>query len=211
MIVAWSAVLGVALIAAAMACTPGPNMIFLSSRAIGQGRRAGLVALIGTAAGFGCYLVASSLGLSALFAAVPTAFIVLKIAGACYLGYLAWGMLRPGGRSPFAADATIRPHGTARLFVSGMVTNLLNPKIAIMYAALLPQFVSPERGPVWQQSLLLGGVQVVVAISINGLVVLGSGALAQFLRSRPRAMRIQRWLSGTLLGVFAVKLAVSHR
>jgi threonine/homoserine/homoserine lactone efflux protein len=208
-LVSWAAVGGVALVELGMAVTPGPNMIHLASRSIGQGTRAGLTALAGTAAGFLVYLVAATLGLAALFAAVPAAFVAVKVAGAVYLGYLAWQMLRPGGRSVFdpAEVAPVRPR---RLFAMGLVTNLLNPKIAVLYAALLPQFIDPAR-PLWPQFLVLGGVQVVVGVAVNGLVVLGAGRLAGLLRGRPRALRAQRWVSGSMLAGFAVKLAFERQ
>ncbi|MEU9554420.1 LysE family translocator [Streptomyces fumanus] len=140
-----AAVGGVALVELGMALTPGPNMIHLASRAIAQGRRAGLVGLGGTAVGFVCYLVAAAAGLSALFVAVPVAFLVVELTGAVYLGFLAWGMLKPGGRSPFAPASDVPSVSDARLFSMGLLTNLLNPKIALLYAALLPQFLDRRR------------------------------------------------------------------
>ncbi|MWB98545.1 LysE family transporter [Agromyces sp. MMS17-SY077] len=192
-----------------MALTPGPNMAYLASRSIGQGVRAGLISLAGTGVGFVAYLVAAAFGLAALFAAVPVAFLVVKIAGALYLGYLAWQLLRPGGRSVFEQTevAPIRP---LRLFGMGLVTNLLNPKIALLYAAVLPQFLDPAQ-PIPPQFLVLGGVQIVVGLAVNGLVVLGAGRLARFLRGRPRAMRVQRRASGAVLAGFAVKLAFERQ
>ncbi|PUB32444.1 threonine/homoserine/homoserine lactone efflux protein [Promicromonospora sp. AC04] len=209
MLVSWTAVLGVALVELGMALTPGPNMVHLASRSIGQGTRAGLTALAGTAVGFLVYLVAAALGFAALFIAVPALFVVVKVAGAIYLGYLAWEMLRPGGRSVFdpAEVAPVRP---ARLFGMGLVTNLLNPKIALLYAALLPQFIDPSR-PVWSQFLVLGGVQIVIGVMVNGLVVLGAARLAGLLRGRSRLLRVQRWVSGTVLAGFAVKLAFERQ
>lgn len=209
MLVSWTAVLGVALVELGMALTPGPNMVHLASRSIGQGTRAGLTALAGTAVGFLVYLVAAALGFAALFIAVPALFVVVKVAGAIYLGYLAWEMLRPGGRSVFdpAEVAPVRP---ARLFGMGLVTNLLNPKIALLYAALLPQFIDPSR-PVWSQFLMLGGVQIAIGVTVNGLVVLGAARLAGLLRGRSRLLRVQRWVSGTVLAGFAVKLAFERQ
>jgi threonine/homoserine/homoserine lactone efflux protein len=201
-----SAALGVLLVALGMVLTPGPNMIYLASRAISQGRRAGLVSLTGTAVGFLCYLLAATAGLSALFAAVPAAYTAVKIAGALYLAWLAWGVLRPGGRSPFEARE-LDPESDARLFGMGLLTNLLNPKIALMYAALLPQFVDPAAGESWRQLLQLGGVQIVVAVTVNGLIVLTAASLSRFLAARPRVMTAQRWAAGSLLGAFAVRTA----
>ncbi|BBF99812.1 MULTISPECIES: LysE family translocator [Pseudonocardia] len=203
-----SAVLGVVVVALGMVLTPGPNMIYLTSRAISQGRRAGLVSLAGTALGFVCYLVAAAAGLSALFVAVPAAYTTVKIAGAVYLAWLAWTMLRPGGRSPFQARE-LAPESDARLFGMGLLTNLLNPKIALMYAALLPQFVTPADGATWSQLLQLGGTQIAVAVTVNAMIVLTAASVSGFLAARPRAMTVQRWVAGTVLGGFAVRTAFS--
>jgi threonine/homoserine/homoserine lactone efflux protein len=206
--VAPTALLGVLLVALGMVLTPGPNMIYLTSRAISQGRRAGLVSLAGTGVGFLCYLVAAAAGLSALFAAVPVAYTVVKLGGAAYLAWLAWGMLRPGGRSLFGTRS-LAPESDRRLFGMGLLTNLLNPKIALMYAALLPQFLDPAAGAPWAQFVQLGAVQIVVAVGVNGLIVLAAASVARFLAARPRAMTLQRWVAGSLLGAFAVRTALA--
>ncbi|MEU8800874.1 LysE family translocator [Spirillospora sp. NPDC048819] len=205
-----TAVAGVALLELGMALTPGPNMVYLASRAITQGRRAGLVSLGGTAVGFLCYLLAAAAGLSALFAAVPVAYTVVKFAGAAYLAYLAWGMLKPGGRSPFTPDQDLPPVSDARLFSMGLLTNLLNPKIALLYAALLPHFLDPQAGPAWAQLLQLGGVQIIVGVTVNVLVVLGAAWVSGFLAVRPRVMAAQRFTAGGLLGAFALRTALSR-
>lgn len=202
------AVVGVSLVALGMVLTPRPNMIYLSSRSISQGRRAGLVSLAGVATGFLVYLAAATLGLTAVFVAVPAAFSAMKIAGALYLGYLAWQILKPGGTSVFE-PRVLAPHSHARLYGMGLLTNLLNPKIALMYLALIPQFVEASRGPVWQQALLLGGVQIVIAVTVNGLIVVGAAGVSRFVTTRPRWATIQKWAAGTLLGTFAVRTATS--
>ncbi|NWD68589.1 LysE family translocator [Pseudomonas gingeri] len=196
---------GVAIIALGMVLTPGPNMIYLTSRVISQGRLAGMISLAGVALGFVCYLVASGLGLAALFKAVPVAYDVVKIAGAFYLGYLAWNMLKPRGASPFEARE-LPPHSPKRLFTMGLVTNLLNPKIALMYSALIPQFIDPSAGSTLQQFIQLGLVQIIIAITVNGIIVLAASRVSSYLTKRPTAMRTQRWLSGTVLGLFAVDI-----
>ncbi|OLF12893.1 lysine transporter LysE [Actinophytocola xinjiangensis] len=207
--VSWTAAAGIALVSLGMALSPGPNMIYLVSRSITQGRRAGLVSLLGVAVGFLVYLAAATAGLTAVFVAVPAAYTVLKIAGATYLLYLAWQAVRPGGRSAFEPrELTVqRPR---RLFTMGLVTNLLNPKIAVLYVALLPQFIDHERGSVALQSLTLGSIQVVVAVLVNALVALGAGSLAGFLRRRPGWLRAQRYVMGGVLGGLAVRLATDR-
>lgn len=205
------AVFAVAAIAFGLVITPGPNMIYLVSRSLSQGRRAGLISLAGVACGFLAYLVATTAGLAALFVAVPALFIVVKLLGAAYLLYLAWGILRPGGRNMFTPDTDTQPHSPRRLFVMGLTTCLLNPKIALMYAALLPQFIDPAA-PASLQLLLLGLVQIAVAVTVNAGWVLTASWVANLFRARPIARRLQRWITGSLLGGFAVHLAVSpHR
>ncbi|MFE7742587.1 LysE family translocator [Nocardia sp. NPDC057455] len=204
-----AAVVGVAVAALGMVLTPGPNMMYLVSRTVSQGRRAGLVSLAGVAAGFGVYLAAATAGITAVFAVVPGLYLAVKLAGAAYLGWLAWQAVRPGGVSVFAPTA-LSADPAGRLFTMGLVTNLLNPKIAIMYMALIPQFVTPEHGGVWLQSLCLGAVQIAVALTVNGLIVLGAGGLATFLTGRPRWLRIQRYVTGTMLGTIAALLATDR-
>ena len=186
--------------------TPGPNMVYLVSRSITQGRRAGFLSLLGIAAGFAVYLAAAAAGLATVFGAVPAAYTALKIAGTGYLLYLAWRALRPGGGSAFAVR-TLPVDPPRRLFTMGLVTNLLNPKIAVLYVSLLPQFVDPARGSVARQSLLLGLTQIAVALTVNALIVLTAGSLAGFLHSRPAWLRSQQLVMGTVLGALALQLA----
>jgi threonine/homoserine/homoserine lactone efflux protein len=180
-------------------------MAYLVSRTLSQGRIAGMISLAGVALGFVVYLLASALGLAALFKAVPMAYDVVRVAGALYLGYLAWTLLKPGGVSPFETRA-LPPHSPRRLFAMGLLTNLLNPKIALMYSALIPQFVDPAAGATLQQFLQLGLVQIAIAVTVNGLIVVAAARVSRFLRGRPRALRAQRWVSGGVLGGFAVDM-----
>ncbi|PRY30597.1 LysE family translocator [Pseudosporangium ferrugineum] len=201
--------LGVAAVALGMVLTPGPNMMYLVARSITQGRRAGLISLTGVATGFLIYLTAAAAGLSAVFAAVPEAYLAVKIAGAGYLAWLAFTTLRPGGTSVFAP---VQPTADSprRLFTMGLMTNLLNPKAAIMYASLIPQFVDVRAGHLFAQSLLLGSVQITVSMAVNTVLVLSAGAIAVFLARRPAWLRVQRYVTGTALGVIAVKLATDR-
>jgi threonine/homoserine/homoserine lactone efflux protein len=203
-------VLGIAAVALGLVLTPGPNMIYLVSRSITQGRRAGLISLLGVAAGFFVYLVAATAGIATVFALVPTLYTTLKLAGAAYLLWLAWKAVRPGGQSAFAPRALPidRPR---RLFTMGLVTNLLNPKIAILYVSLLPQFVRPEQGHVAEQTLVLGLTQIAVALSLNALIVLSAGSIAGFLATRPAWLRAQRYIMGTVLAGLALRIAAERR
>jgi threonine/homoserine/homoserine lactone efflux protein len=203
------AVLGVSVVALGMVLTPGPNMMYLVSRSITQGRQAGLVSLTGVAVGFLVYLSAANLGLSVVFRTVPALYAIVKLAGACYLGWLAWKALKPGGVSVFTPQE-LPPDSHRRLFAMGLMTNLLNPKIAVMYLSLIPQFVDPRAGHVLVQGFVLGGIQIAVSLLVNLLIVVAAGTIAVFLARRPAWLRAQRYLMGTVLGALAVKLAVDH-
>lgn len=179
------------------------------SRSITQGRRAGVISLGGVAVGFIIYLTATNLGLAAIFEAVPELYLAVKIAGAGYLGWLAFKALRPGGTAVFAPEP-LPPDSPRRLFAMGLVTNLLNPKIAVLYLSLIPQFVRPGNGHVMMQGFVLGAVQIAVALSCNLAIVLAAGTIAIFLGRRPMWLRFQRYLMGSVLGALAVKLATDH-
>ena len=204
-----SAEAGIALVALGLVLTPGPNMLYLVSRSLTQGRRAGLISLAGTAAGFLVYLTLAAAGLATVFVAVPAAYTALRFAGAAYLLWLAWQAVRPGGLSVFA-PAPLPDDPPRRLFTMGLVTNLLNPKIAVLYVSLLPQFIDPDRGSVALQTVVLGATQASIAVLGNGLIVLGAGGVAAFLAARPAWLRVQRWFMGAVLGALAVKIATTR-
>lgn len=197
-------------VALGMVLTPGPNMVYLISRSICQGRKAGLISLGGVALGFLFYMLCAAFGITALVLAVPYAYDALRIGGALYLLYLAWQAVKPGGRSPFQVRAL--PEDTPqRLFAIGFVTNLLNPKIAVMYLSLLPQFIHPESGSVFMQSLVLGSSQIVISVTVNAIIAVMAGTIANFLAARPTWLVVQRWLMGTVLAGLAVRMAVTQR
>lgn len=201
--------LEMAAVALGLVLTPGPNMIYLVSRSIAQGRRAGLISLLGVALGFLVYLAAVTTGLTAVFTLVPALYLALKLAGAGYLLWLAWNAVRPGGVAVFAPVA-LPPDRPRRLFAMGLLTCLLNPKIAVMYLSLLPQFVDPARGHVAEQSFVLGLTQIAVALCGNCAIALGAGGIAGFLGRRPTWLRMQRYLMGTVLGGLAVRIALER-
>ncbi|RZZ89799.1 LysE family translocator [Pseudoxanthomonas winnipegensis] len=205
-----SHLLAFALVAFGMVLTPGPNMIYLISRSISQGTSAGLISLIGVALGFVFYMLCAALGITAFVVAVPYAYDTLRLAGAAYLLWLAWQALRPGGRSPFQVR-DLPKDGARKLITMGFLTNLFNPKIAVMYLSLLPQFVDPTRGDVLGQSLVLGSTQIVISVAVNAVIAMFAGRIAQFLAQRPTWQRVQRWLMGTVLAALAVRIATESR
>jgi threonine/homoserine/homoserine lactone efflux protein len=204
-----ASLIGVAAVSLGMVLTPGPNMMYLVSRSITQGRRAGLVSLGGVAIGFLIYLTATNLGLSVLFVEVPELYLAIKIAGACYLGWMAWKALRPGGVSVFR-PVELAADSPRRLFLMGLMTNLLNPKAAVLYLTLIPQFVKPSLGHVAVQGFLLGAVQIAISLSVNLMILLAAGSIAVFLARRPTWLKMQRYFMGTVLGLLAIKLASDH-
>ena len=197
-------------IALGMVLTPGPNMIYLISRSITQGPRAGFVSLIGVAAGFVFYMLCAAFGITALLMAVPYAYDALRLAGAAYLLWLAWQAVRPG-RGGIWAPRDLPRDRTGRLLAMGFITNLLNPKIAVMYLSLLPQFIDPQRGSVLAQSLTLGGLQIAISVTVNGIIVLTAGSVALFLARHPGWARAQRVLMGGVLAGLALKMITERR
>jgi threonine/homoserine/homoserine lactone efflux protein len=199
-------ILAFAAVSLGMALTPGPNMIYLLSRSICQGRKAGLISLGGVALGFVFYMLCAAFGITALLLTVPFAYDALRFGGALYLMWLAWQALKPGGRSPFQVRE-LAPDSPRKLFLMGFVTNLLNPKIAILYLSLLPQFIDPHQGSVLAQSITLGLIQIALSITVNATVAMTAGTIAAFLAGRPAWLTIQRWLMGTVLAGLAVRIA----
>ena len=204
-----STLLAFALVSLGMVLTPGPNMIYLISRSLSQGPMAGIVSLGGVALGFVFYMLAAAFGITALLFAIPYAYDALRLAGAAYLGWLAWQALRPGGASPFQ-PRKLPADSPRRLFLMGFLTNLLNPKIAMLYLALLPQFIDPAR-VILTQSLVLGSAQIAVSVSVNAMIALAAGSIASFLAARPFWLVVQRWLMGTVLAALALRMATEAR
>lgn len=193
-----------------MAVTPGPNMVYLISRSICQGRTAGVMSWFGVVLGFTVHMLCASVGLTALFMAVPLGYELLKFAGALYLLWLAWQAVRPGGRSPFEAkDLPSEP--PSKLFTMGLLTSILNPKVAIFYLSVLPQFISPDAGSVLAQSLLLGVTQVCIGSSVNLIVTLSAAAIAGWFARNRLWLTVQRYVMGLVLGALAVKLLSQQR
>ncbi|MEN4704446.1 LysE family translocator [Pantoea agglomerans] len=199
-----------AMISLGMVLTPGPNMIYLISRSICQGRVAGLISLGGVALGFVFYMICAAFGITAMLMAIPYAYDTLRIAGAIYLLWLAWQAVRPGGKSLFQVK-DLPKDPPKKLFMMGFLTNILNPKIAVMYLSLLPQFITPEHGHFLTQSFFLGLSQIIISVSVNAIIVISSGTIASFLVRRPSFALIQRWVMGCVLSALAIKILSESR
>lgn len=205
-----SHLLAFSLVSLGMVLTPGPNMIYLISRSISQGPMAGLISLAGVALGFVFYMLCAAFGITVLVMAIPYAYDALRFGGALYLLYLAWQAVKPGGRSPLQVRE-LPNDSPRRLFAMGLLTNLLNPKAAVLYLSLLPQFIVPEQGSVLTQSMALGFTQIAVSVTVNAMIALMAGSIAAFLASRPLWLTVQRWLMGTVLAGLAVRMATDAR
>lgn len=193
--------------------TPGPNLLYLMSRTLTQGRGAGLVSLVGTTTGFIVHILAAALGLSAVLVAIPVAYDALRWAGALYLLWLAWDSLRTsdGGAGGLFAPRALPPAAPWSLFRKGVLTSILNPKVALFYLALFPQFVDPARGSVLGQSLVLGLVQIVIAVIGDTLFILAAARVSRWLGTRPVWAAAQRWLLAGVFAAIAAKLALDDR
>lgn len=193
-----------------MALTPGPNMLYLLSRSLCQGRMAGLMSWAGVVLGFSVHMLCAAIGLTALFMAIPMGYELLKVAGALYLLWMAWQGIRPGSTSPFE-PAALPAHSPGRLFLMGLLTSVLNPKVAIFYLSVLPQFISPQAGSVLSQSLQLGTVQVAISAAVNLSVALGAARLSLWFARHRLWLAVQRYLMATVLGLLAVRLLAQGR
>lgn len=195
---------------AVFAVTPGPNILFVLSRAIGQGRVAGIASVLGLVAGWYAHALATAIGLAALVREFPWAYDIVRGIGAAYLLFLAWQALR--GQGAFALDpARQGSGGLKRVMLDALLTNLTNPKVTVFFLALLPQFVDPAAGSVLAQTLVLATVYSVVAGGILLLLVQAAGRIGEWLARHPRAVLWQQRAMAAVLAGLALRLAFDAR
>ena len=206
--------LGVSLL---LGLSPGPDNLFVLTQAATHGRRAGLLVVLGLCTGLVVHTAAVALGLSAVFAASATTFVVLKVVGALYLAVLAWQAWRAaaalqthdlGAANDTAAPVAIRP---LQLYARGVVMNLTNPKVVLFFLAFLPQFVQPQRGTVPLQLAALGGVFIVSTLVAFGGITWFAAWVGTHLRRSVRAQQHLQRATAVVLGGLAVRLALSQR
>jgi threonine/homoserine/homoserine lactone efflux protein len=190
----------------ALNLTPGPDMLYVFARSVGQGRRAGVVSAFGIGAGTLVHMMAVALGLSTLLLQVPIAYDAIRYLGAAYLLYLGVRSILSAG--DLTAEARPTQDSLPRIFRQGVITNVLNPKVALFFLAFLPQFADPSRGPVFWQIVFLGLLFATSGTIVNTAVALLSGTLGDRLRTNPRISRIQRWFTGTVFIALAMRLAL---
>jgi threonine/homoserine/homoserine lactone efflux protein len=167
--------------------TPGPDMLFVIGQTLAGGARSGWAAMFGIVTGAMVHIALAASGVAALLAASPALFDALRIAGAAYLLWLAYGTLRAAWRG----GARLQPSAPARAaYRDGLVTNLTNPKVILFFLAFLPQFVDPGRAPAWVQMAILGPLVPLMSLPAYGLLIAGAD------RAAARLSRVARWLDG---------------
>lgn len=190
----------------ALSLTPGPDMLLIASRSLSQGRASGFMSLAGIQAGTYCHALAAALGLSQLFVAVPLAYDVVRFVGAAYLAFLAWKAFTTK-RPALAIEARPATTPLLTIFTQGLLTNLLNPKMALFVLALFPQFIDPQRGSVATQILLLATLLNGIGLVVNGAVILLASRFGTVLATNARiARRLNLFLGAVFLGL-ACRLA----
>ncbi|MDQ1236758.1 threonine/homoserine/homoserine lactone efflux protein [Paenibacillus sp. SORGH_AS306] len=209
--ISFGTMIAFAAVALGMVCAPGPNMIYLISRSVTQGRVAGVISLFGVVLAFVVYIVATMMGLSALFLTVPVLYTMIKWAGAVYLLWLAWKAIRPGSDRNILEPQALTIESPKKLFMMGFMTNLLNPKAAVLYVSLLPQFIDPARGSVLMQSATLGLIQISISFIINLLIVLVASQVVSWFGKRPIWLRVQRWVMASVLTALAARMALDRK
>ena len=192
----------------ALNLTPGPDMLYVAARGASEGRAAGIVSALGIGVGTLVHIALVAAGLAALLATVPVAYLALRLGGAAYLVYLGVRALRatPGS----GGVATLEPAPLGVIFRQGVITNVLNPKVALFFLAFLPQFVDPSRGRPALQVIALGLLFDVSGTLVNLAVALGSSRVAARLRSGRSAHIVQR-LTGAVFIALGVRLAWGAR
>jgi threonine/homoserine/homoserine lactone efflux protein len=185
------------LAATALIVIPGPAVLYIVAQSVGQGRRAGLVSAVGVASGGFIHVMGAAVGISGLLLSSAAVFSVVKFAGAGYLIYL--GARRLLGLEASALLTPAAARSPRQLYRDGAVVNILNPKTALFFYAFLPQFLDPDKGTVALQALVLGTLFVAIALLSDSIWAVASGSAADWLKARPLAITLERWVTGTVL------------
>ncbi len=188
---------------------PGSDVMYIVSRSISQGRWAGLVSAMAIAVGSVGHVIMAVLGLSAILATSATAFMVVKYAGAAYL--VSMGLRMIFSRQEFSVNDKMSDDSLKKIFWQGVITNLLNPKVALFFLAFLPQFI-PANDPRAQIGiLLLGAIFIFNGLIICALYALLAGWLRDRFAQKPAAMQLVPKIGGGMLALLGVKLALEER
>ncbi len=188
--------------------TPGPDMLYVATRSMHQGQKAGVVSALGIGAGSIVHCLAAAFGLSAVLMYSATAFMVIKFAGAAYLIYLG---IRTILSKQTLGVPNVETASLRKMFWQGVITNILNPKIALFFLAFLPQFVNVDKGNTALQILFLGTLFNISGTTVNTLVGLFAGYAGTRLMRSPKGMTIQRWVTGSVFLALGARLAFAER
>src|ERR1043165_4175676 len=187
---------------------PGPDMLYVIGRSVGQGRKAGIVSSLGIFVGCWVHILAAAFGIAAILRSSPLAFNVVRYAGAAYLIYLGVRMIV---QHKSLAPQELKPERLSNIFRQGVITNILNPKVAIFFLAFLPQFVDARRGSVGLQILLLGLIFNAGGTLVNLGVAYAGGTLGEVLRRNTHFARLQQWFTGVVFIGLGARLAWQRR
>jgi threonine/homoserine/homoserine lactone efflux protein len=193
----------------ALNLAPGPDMLYVSTRSLAQGRRAGIVSAFGIAAGSAVHTIAIASGLAALLAAVPVAYEIVRLVGAAYLIWLGIQAIR--AKSSPLTGQEVAPATDWIIFRQGMITNVFNPKVALFFLAFLPQFADPAHGPVALQIVVLGCLFNLSGTIVNVAVACLASSIRRWLLPGNRGEAVFRWLTGTVFIGLGLRLALADR
>jgi len=193
-----------------LTATPGPDMLLIASRSVSQGRSAGFLTYAGIALGTYCHAVAAALGLSQLFLTVPIAYEIIRWAGCAYLLYLAYNTIHAKA-SAFSPSSSLKQRSRRRIFIEGLATNLLNPKMALFVLALFPQFVAPNGSSMTIQMVVLATILNGIGFLVNGTVILVGSHIRGQLSAVSRFPKLPQYLLATVFTALACRLALGTR
>jgi threonine/homoserine/homoserine lactone efflux protein len=196
-----------ALAALVLVITPGPNMIYLISRSVTQGKKAGVISLTGIISGFVFHIFMASIGLTAILFAVPLAYSILKIVGVSYLLYLTYQTIAPNSRNIFEIKNNLPGDKPRKLFSIGFLTNVLNPKVALFYVSFFPLFIKAGHGSIMSQSLQLGATHIIICFSVHFIIIMMASKAALFFARKPSWIKLQKWFMASVLAGLAIKMA----
>ncbi len=193
----------------ALNLTPGPDMLYTATRSLGQGKQAGVASALGIGAGTIVHIVAATLGLSAVLSYSAVTFMAIKYLGAAYLIYLGIKTFR--NKEQLHLGKSDSRESTRRIFWQGVVTNILNPKVALFFLSFLPQFVNPERGSVGLQLATLGIMFDISGVTVLLVVAFAVGHASSWLENRPTFWKVQKWFTGSVFIALGARLALADR
>jgi threonine/homoserine/homoserine lactone efflux protein len=192
----------------ALNIAPGPDMLYVIGRSVGQGRKAGIVSSLGVFVGCWVHILAAAFGIAALLRSSPVAFNVVRYAGAAYLIYLGIRML---AQKTKLVSQQLKAESLTSIFRQGAITNVLNPKVAMFFLAFLPQFIDPQRGSVALQIVVLGLIFNVGGTLVNLTVACAGGTLGELLRRNQSMARLQRRFTELIFVGLGLRLAWQKR